>query len=60
VVPGQFEARGHDYRADLARFIREVYRLPASDAQLAAVERARASLPIRPQRPMRQRRRRSE
>jgi uncharacterized membrane protein len=22
VVPGQFEARGHDYRADLARFIR--------------------------------------
>jgi uncharacterized membrane protein len=60
VVPGQFEARGHDYRADLARFIREVYRLPASDAQLAAVERARASRPIRPQRPMRQRRRRSE
>jgi uncharacterized membrane protein len=40
VVPGQFEARGHDYRADLARFIRQVYRLPASDAQLAAVERA--------------------
>lgn len=40
VVPGQFEARGHDYRADLARFIRQVYRLPASDAQLAAVEQA--------------------
>lgn len=40
VIPGQFEASGHDYRADLARFIREVYRLPASDDQLAAVERA--------------------
>jgi uncharacterized membrane protein len=40
VVPGQFEAKGHDYRADLARFIREVYRLPATDDQLAAVEAA--------------------
>jgi hypothetical protein len=38
--PGQFEAKGHDYRADLARFVREVYALPASDDQLAAVERA--------------------
>jgi uncharacterized membrane protein len=40
VIPGQFEAKGHDYRADLARFIREVYALPASDDQLAAVEQA--------------------
>jgi uncharacterized membrane protein len=40
VVPGQFEAEGHDYRADLARFVREVYRLPATDEQLAAVEAA--------------------
>jgi hypothetical protein len=40
VIPGQFEAKGHDYRADLARFIREVYDLPASDDQLAAVEAA--------------------
>jgi hypothetical protein len=40
VIPGQFEAKGHDYRADLARFIREVYALPASDAQLVAVEQA--------------------
>jgi uncharacterized membrane protein len=40
VIPGQFEAKGHDYRADLARFVREVYGLAASDAQLAAVERA--------------------
>ena len=29
-----------NYRADLARFIREVYDLPASDDQLAAVEGA--------------------
>jgi uncharacterized membrane protein len=40
VIPGQFEAKGHDYRADLALFVREVYALPASDDQLAAVERA--------------------
>jgi uncharacterized membrane protein len=40
VIPGQFEAKGHDYRADLARFIREVYGLKASDDQLAAVEAA--------------------
>ena len=40
VIPGQFEAKGHDYRADLAQFVREVYALPASDDQLAAVERA--------------------
>jgi uncharacterized membrane protein len=40
VIPGQFEAKGHDYRADLARFIREVYQLPATDTQLAAVEQA--------------------
>lgn len=40
VIPGQFEAKGHDYRADLARFIRAVYRLDASDDQLAKVEQA--------------------
>ena len=39
-VPGQFEAKGHDYRADLARFIREVYALAATDDQLAAAEAA--------------------
>jgi len=40
VIPGQFEAKGHDYRADLAHFIREVYALPGTDDQLAAVEQA--------------------
>jgi hypothetical protein len=41
VVLGQFEAKGHDYRADLARFVREVYALPATDDQLAASTAAR-------------------
>jgi uncharacterized membrane protein len=40
VVPGEFVANGHDYRADLARFVREVYSLPCSDQQLASVEAA--------------------
>ena len=40
VIPGQFGAKGHDYRADLARFVREVYALPASDEQLACIEEA--------------------
>jgi uncharacterized membrane protein len=40
VIPGQFVANGHDYRADLARFIREVYGLKASTRQLERVEEA--------------------
>lgn len=40
VIPGKFAAKSHDYRADLARFIREVYALPASDQQLASIEAA--------------------
>jgi uncharacterized membrane protein len=40
VVPGQFDANGHDYRADLARFVREVFDLPCSDEQLDRVEAA--------------------
>jgi uncharacterized membrane protein len=39
-VPGEFVARGHDYRADLARFVREVYALSCSDEQLERVEEA--------------------
>jgi uncharacterized membrane protein len=39
-VPGQFVARGHDYRADLARFIREAYALSCSDEQLTRIEAA--------------------
>ncbi len=40
VVPGVLAASGHDYRADLSVFVREVYDLPCSDEQLEAVERA--------------------
>ena len=40
VIPGQFAAKGHDYRADLARFVREVYELPPTDEQLASIEEA--------------------
>ncbi len=40
VIAGQFEAKGHDYRADLARFVRQVYGLRCTDDQLSRVERA--------------------
>lgn len=40
VIPGQFEAKGHDYRADLARFIREFYDLDATEDQMARIEEA--------------------
>ena len=40
VTPGIFFARGHDYRADLARMVSEAYGLPATDAELLAIERA--------------------
>ncbi len=40
VVPGTFVARGHDYRADLARMVSEVYGLPVEDAQLDRIEHA--------------------
>jgi uncharacterized membrane protein len=40
VIPGQFEAKGHDYRADLAVFVREVYGLKATDEQMASIEKS--------------------
>jgi uncharacterized membrane protein len=40
VVPGQFVANGHDYRADLARFVREVYDLDCTSEQLERIEQA--------------------
>jgi len=40
VTPGTFFARGHDYRADLARMISEAYGLPVTEAELLAIERA--------------------
>jgi uncharacterized membrane protein len=41
VIPGEFKAWGHDYRADLAAFVRSAYAIDGvSDTQLAAVEQA--------------------
>jgi uncharacterized membrane protein len=40
VTPGTFFARGHDYRADLARMVSEAYGLPAGDDEMLAIERA--------------------
>jgi len=40
VTPGRFAARGHDYRADLARMISEAYGLPTTDGELLAIEHA--------------------
>lgn len=39
VVPGQFNSSGHDYRADLASFIKAAYRFDnVSDEQMARIE----------------------
>jgi uncharacterized membrane protein len=38
VVAGRFDARGHDYRADVARFARTVYGLDATERQVERVE----------------------
>ena len=40
VVPGVFVSRGHDYRADLARFTSLAYDLPVADQELHRIERA--------------------
>jgi len=40
VTPGRFAARGHDYRADLARMVSETYHLPVTDDELLAIEHA--------------------
>lgn len=37
-APGPYRAWAHDYRADLPRFISEVYGLPASEEQLRRIE----------------------
>ena len=39
-VPGAYRAWAHDYRPDLARFIRDVYGLPASDEESVRIEQA--------------------
>jgi uncharacterized membrane protein len=40
VVPGSFMARGHDYRADLARMVSVAFGLPVGDEELLRIERA--------------------
>jgi len=40
VVPGIFVARGHDYRADLARMVAVAYDLPVDEAELVRIELA--------------------
>ncbi len=40
VVPGTFDAFGHDYRADLARFTSIAFGLDVSEPELATVEKA--------------------
>lgn len=40
VVPGVFVARGHDYRASLARFTSLAYDLPTDEATLVRIEKA--------------------
>lgn len=39
-IPGEFVANGHDYRADLARFVAFTYGFPITRAQLTAIETA--------------------
>jgi hypothetical protein len=46
-VPGEFGSFGHDYRADMVRFVKDAYALPAaSDAQLAHIEAVLRSLEL--------------
>ena len=43
-VPGQFASFGHDYRADMARFVRDAYALPGTEPQLERIEQVLRSL----------------
>jgi hypothetical protein len=46
-VPGEFGSFGHDYRADMVRFVRDAYGLPpAGEEQLARIERTLRSLEL--------------
>jgi uncharacterized membrane protein len=45
LTPGEFASFGHDYRADLAGFVRDAYGLPdATDEQLQQIEQVLRSL----------------
>ncbi|SHN38995.1 alpha/beta-hydrolase family protein [Cryptosporangium aurantiacum] len=46
-VPGEFGSFGHDYRADMVRFVQHAYQLrPSSEEQISRVERALRSLDL--------------
>jgi uncharacterized membrane protein len=46
-VPGQFGSFGHDYRADMVRFVRDAYDLPAAtEQQLSRIEQTLVSLEL--------------
>jgi hypothetical protein len=46
-VPGEFGSFGHDYRADMVRFVRDAYALPAADeSQVARIEAVLRSLEL--------------
>jgi uncharacterized membrane protein len=46
-VPGKFGSFGHDYRADMVRFVRDAFGLPsASEEQLARIEETLRSLEL--------------
>jgi hypothetical protein len=44
--PGEFGSFGHDYRADMARFVRDTYDLPATEAQLERIEQVLRSMEL--------------
>ena len=46
-VPGEFGSFGHDYRADMVRFVADAYQLPpASQEQLGRIEQTLVSLEL--------------
>jgi hypothetical protein len=46
-VPGKFGSFGHDYRADMARFVQDAFCLPAAtEEQLASIEKTLRSLEL--------------
>jgi Alpha/beta-hydrolase family/Alpha/beta-hydrolase family N-terminus len=47
LTPGEFASFGHDYRADMAAFVRDAYGLPeATDEQLAGIEQTLRTLEL--------------
>ena len=40
IEPGEFVASGHEYSADLARFVREAYALTCTEEQMERIEQA--------------------